>query len=166
MKATFKCFTTLLFVIPTLLLGGCTPNEGFGTLMGAAIGAAVAGDNNKLAGAAIGALLGGVLGRSLDSLDENDHVAMNRSFYYAMNSPYVSHRYQYPWENENSGHYGHFTLGGSYYLRRNYLNHRHFNSYCREFRHYTTIVVNGSVKIYKSSGLACRDPYGRWGILH
>tara|TARA_R110002073_G_scaffold232347_2_gene393450 strand:+ start:5093 stop:5890 length:798 start_codon:yes stop_codon:yes gene_type:complete len=99
----------ILMVGTTFLLQGCQVNkESFGTLLGAAGGAAVghaACGNSKnqglcvLAGAAIGGLIGNRIGKSLDEADKK-RLAEETTMVLAANTPESSTR---TWRNPDTG---------------------------------------------------------------
>ncbi len=95
-------------------------------------------------GAALGAVVGGKVGRSLDDEDRNyAYGAATRSF----TSGRVVN-----WENPDSGHRGRFRP------RRSYQGD---DGLCREFDH--TIWVDGEPDVIE--GTACQTPDGRWRVV-
>jgi surface antigen len=136
---------------------GTVPKEGTGTLLGAGtgalLGAAVAGGGpgNRLAGAAVGASLGGLIGNRIGAaLDDEDkqraYAAQMDALERGSSGAPVS------WKNQDSGRYGTVVPGPAYVENgRN----------CRSFTH--TIYIDGRPQTAR--GIACRNPDGIWTSL-
>lgn len=136
---------------------GPGPRENSGTLLGAGggalLGAAVAGGGtgNRLAGAAIGGVLGAMIGNRIGaSLDEQD----KRLAYEAQMNALESNQSGAPvsWRNPDSGRYGTIVPGPAY------VDAGHN---CRSFTH--TIYIDGRPQTAR--GTACRNPDGTWTPL-
>ncbi|MHA6289263.1 hypothetical protein [Maricaulis sp. CAU 1757] len=118
-----------------------------GALLGAVIGGAAAGDDNVGVGILLGAGFGAVLGSSLDRLDQCDQV----QYHYAMNYAF-EHGQPYYWANPYSGVRGTVVIRETYYQS---------NVECR----------TGDAEIYMPDGSynyervrMCRDRYGDWQV--
>jgi surface antigen len=95
-------------------------------------------------GAALGAVVGGKVGRSLDDEDRNyAYGAATRSF---------STGREITWENRESGHRGRFRPKRSF---------ERDGGLCRDFEH--TIWVEGEPDVIE--GTACQTPDGRWRVV-
>ena len=136
---------------------GPGPRENTGTLLGAGsgalLGAAVAGGGpgNRLAGAAIGGLLGGLIcnriGAAMDDEDkQRAYAAQMEALERGPSGAPVS------WRNPDSGRYGSIVPGPAYDQR---------GMKCRSFTH--TIYIDGQPQTARGS--ACRNPDGSWTPL-
>ena len=141
-----------------LALGACETGgtkQTIGTIGGAGAGALLGsqfgGGSGKLAmiglGTLAGALVGGSVGKSLDSADRMAAQNAERQAYAAPIGDTIT------WNNPQSGNRGTITP-----TRDGYTNS---GSYCREFQN--TIMVGGEQK--RGYGTACRQPDGSWKII-
>ena len=141
-----------------LALGACETGgtkQTIGTIGGAGAGARLGsqfgGGSGKLAmiglGTLAGALVGGSVGKSLDSADRMAAQNAERQAYAAPIGDTIT------WNNPQSGNRGTITP-----TRDGYTNS---GSYCREFQN--TIMVGGEQK--RGYGTACRQPDGSWKII-
>jgi surface antigen len=136
---------------------GPGPRENSGTLLGAGggalLGAAVAGGGtgNRLAGAAIGGVLGAMIGNRIGaSLDERDKQLAYEAQMNALES--TQSGAPVSWRNPDSGRYGTIVPGPPY------VDAGHN---CRSFTH--TIYIDGRPQTAR--GTACRNPDGTWTPL-
>ncbi|OGQ01088.1 MAG: hypothetical protein A2Z40_01565 [Deltaproteobacteria bacterium RBG_19FT_COMBO_60_16] len=150
----------ILFLIPPLLLYGCTstmgPKETAGTVIGgvggAVIGSQFGGGSGRLVGVAIGTLAGSLIGQEIGrSLDRADRMAMENTAQEALEYSRTDH--PRTWRNPDSGHSGSFTPKRTY---------REANGrYCREYTQ--TVMIGGEE--HQAYGTACRQPDGAWKIV-
>jgi surface antigen len=148
---TYACIA--VFAAASAGMVGCTPgnNTGGATMAGAAIGAlvggSVAGKNSKWAGAIGGALVGGALGNIVgQKMDAQDKANMEN----AITTTPVNN--QASWTNQSSG---------VTYTVTPVKQYQSAGSYCREYQ--TKVTVNG--KTQDAYGKACRQPDGTWKII-
>ena len=142
-----------------LALGACDTTGGtkqtLGTIGGGAAGALLGSQfghgTGKLAmvglGALGGALLGGSIGKSLDSADRNAAQHAEERAYQAPIGETIN------WNNPQSGNRGTITPTRDGYSSG--------GSYCREFEQ--SIFVGGQQE--HAYGTACRQPDGSWKIV-
>ena len=156
-QAEFKTgFKAWAILAGALALAGCdltsAGGEGPGTLTGAfssastgsAIGRGGHGAAAAVTNAALGGLIGGKLGASLNDDDrrlayEAQIDALDRG---APGAPV-------PWRNPASGRYGNIVPGPAYDQK---------GAKCRGFSH--TVTINGELETAR--GTACRGPDGTW----
>jgi surface antigen len=148
-------FNAAVTLAAGLALGGCditgAGGEGPGSLTGAfsastgsAIGRGGNGAAAAVTNAALGGLVGGKLGSSLNDEDrrlayEAQIDALDRG---APGAPV-------PWRNPASGHYGNIVPGPAYDQK---------GAKCRGFSH--TVTISGELETAR--GTACRAPDGAW----
>ena len=96
-------------------------------------------------GAALGAVVGGAVGRSLDDAD--------REYAYQAANEALLDGEEEEWENPQSGHRGRFVPRKSYYNAQRAL--------CRDFEH--TILVGGEPEVVE--GTACQLADGSWRVV-
>ena len=142
----------------SLALGACETGgtkQTIGTIGGAGAGALLGSQFGKGSGnlamvglgTLAGALVGGSVGKSLDSADRMAAQGAERRAYAAPIGDTIT------WNNPQSGNRGTITP-----TRDGYTNS---GSYCREFQN--TIMVGGEQK--RGYGTACRQPDGSWKII-
>ena len=114
----------------------------------AVAGAAIGGPSNRVGGAAIGAVAGGLLGNVIGrDMDERDRQLAEAAQLQALE--YGRSGSPTPWDNPESQHRGQIVPGKPYV--QNGLN-------CRPYTH--TIYISGQPQTAR--GTACRQPDGSW----
>ena len=154
-----KPFKSILAVGSVLLLGACFDTgqkEMAGTMIGAGLGGLAGsqiGDGTGQlaavgAGALLGAMLGGEVGRSLDKADEL-YAAQN----YQQALETASTGTTTTWVNPDTGHSGTHTPTRTWQPDS--------GQYCREFQQ--TVTIGGQTEA--AYGRACREQDGTWRIV-
>lgn len=142
--------TAAVVAIAALALAGCfasNPNQGAGTIFGAATGAVVGGvASGNTGGALVGALAGGMLGNVVGAnMDAADRRAAAEAQYRALEYGRVGT----PVEWRSKGYYGDVVAGAPYRIN---------DVSCRDYTN--TIYVNGQPQV--SRGTACKQVDGNW----
>ena len=139
-----------------LLLTACGPGGLTKSEAGAAIGAVAGGvighqfgrGHGNVAATALGAVVGGIIGSEIGrSLDEADRRAASHAEYTALESGQSG--VGTPWRNPDSGHYG-MVVPGRPYQNGGYN--------CRDYTH--TVYIDGRPETLR--GRACRNGDGTW----
>ena len=149
-------------IMVTALLGACADRgvgqkEGFGTAIGAGLGALagsqIGGGKGKMAAVAIGTLLGAFAGNEIGkSLDKADQIALEGAGEQARTAPIGK---TIDWSNPKSGNSGTVTP-----IREG--RHTGSGNYCREFKQ--TVTIDGRTN--EAFGVVCRQPDGSWKITN
>jgi surface antigen len=158
-KLKFKQTMLILTLASVLvLLPGCKmgPNEGMGTLLGAAggglLGSQFGSGSGQLVATGMGVFLGGLIGGEIGaSMDRVDRLMLQQTSQNALDR--MPSGVTSTWHNPNTGNYGSVTPMNTYQA---------FGRYCREYQ--TTITVAGRVQ--NGYGKACRQPDGSWQIIN
>jgi len=151
-----------LLLVPILLvaLGGCVDDRGTKEIAGALVGAGLGGVAGSqigkgsgrvaagAAGALIGAMLGAGVGKSLDRIDQL-HAQQN----YQQTLESVPAGTTSTWMNPDSGNSGTMTPIATY--------HTAGGQPCREFQQ--TVTIGGET--HRAYGTACREADGSWRIV-
>ncbi len=150
---------TILFGSLALSLSACTNQEQgtvFGAILGGVVGSSIDGGGRhghggSGAGLIIGTVVGAAIGNSIgSSLDEADRIKMRDAHMSAFESNRSGHRSE--WRNPDSGHHGWVEPEPAY--------ENTYGQYCRE---YTQTVYIGN-KEEQAYGTACRQEDGAWKI--
>lgn len=152
-------FAAAAAIATTLLLAACSPDAGPRESSGAVIGGLSGGVLGNIAGqglggggrlattafgAALGAIIGGQIGRDMDERD--------RQYAYETANLSLRENRMQRWNNPNNGHRGEFRP------RRSYMRN---GFWCRDFTH--TIWVGGEPDYVE--GTACQSPDGSWHVV-
>lgn len=143
--------TVAVIAVATLGLGGCftsNPNQGAGTIFGAATGAVVGGAaSGSTGGALVGALAGGMIGNIVGAnMDAANRKAAADAEYRALE--YGRTGVPIDWRGKD-GYSGNVVAGAPYRVN---------DVTCRDYTQ--TIIYNGQPQTAR--GTACKQADGNW----